>query len=102
VANIIQIDCNASVKKINKMSYVICHQPKSFDWGAGGSKSYPPDMINDALHSQVCDRVGVNNALFKRLEFCSMKVDMLAVATHLLQNSKRVLTQITGFFLNLV
>ncbi|HIM08160.1 MAG TPA: sugar transferase, partial [Gammaproteobacteria bacterium] len=40
------------------------------------------------------DRVGVDNVLFRMPKFRSMKVDTPAVATHLLQDPKRVLTPI--------
>ncbi len=43
------------------------------------------------------DRVGVNNAIFKMPKFRSMKVDTPAVATHLLENPKNVLTPIGDF-----
>jgi len=43
------------------------------------------------------DRVGVNNAIFKMPKFRSMKVDTPAVATHLLQDPKSVLTPIGDF-----
>jgi O-antigen biosynthesis protein WbqP len=38
------------------------------------------------------DRVGINNAIFRMPKFRSMKVDTPAVATHLLQDPKSVLT----------
>jgi O-antigen biosynthesis protein WbqP len=44
------------------------------------------------------DRVGINNTIFKMPKFRSMKVDTPAVATHLLQDPKSVLTPI-GYFL---
>ena len=43
------------------------------------------------------DRVGVNNRIFKMPKFRSMKVDTPAVATHLLQDPKSVLTPIGDF-----
>jgi len=43
------------------------------------------------------DRVGIDNAIFKMPKFRSMKVDTPAVATHLLQNPKSVLTPIGDF-----
>jgi len=43
------------------------------------------------------DRVGVNNTIFKMPKFRSMKVDTPAVATHLLQDPKSVLTPIGHF-----
>jgi len=43
------------------------------------------------------DRVGVNNVIFKMPKYRSMKVDTPAVATHLLQDPKSVLTPIGDF-----
>jgi O-antigen biosynthesis protein WbqP len=43
------------------------------------------------------DRVGSNNTIFKMPKFRSMKVDTPAVATHLLQDPKNVLTPIGHF-----
>ena len=43
------------------------------------------------------DRVGINNAIFKMPKFRSMKVDTPAVATHLLEDPKSLLTPIGGF-----
>ena len=43
------------------------------------------------------DRVGIENATFKMPKFRSMKVDTPAVATHLLDDPKSVLTPIGNF-----
>jgi O-antigen biosynthesis protein WbqP len=43
------------------------------------------------------DRVGINNTIFKMPKFRSMKTDTPAVATHLLQDPKSVLTPIGDF-----
>jgi len=43
------------------------------------------------------DRVGVDNTIFKMPKFRSMKVDTPAVATHLLEDPKSVLTPIGEF-----
>lgn len=43
------------------------------------------------------DRVGIDNAIFKMPKFRSMKVDTPAVATHLLDDPKSVLTPIGDF-----
>jgi O-antigen biosynthesis protein WbqP len=43
------------------------------------------------------DRVGKNNKIFRMPKFRSMKVDTPAVATHLLQDPKSVLTPIGDF-----
>jgi len=43
------------------------------------------------------DRVGIDNAIFKMPKFRSMRVDTPAVATHLLDDPKSVLTPIGDF-----
>lgn len=43
------------------------------------------------------DRVGIKNAIFKMPKYRSMKIDTPAVATHLLQDPKSVLTPIGNF-----
>ena len=43
------------------------------------------------------DRVGINNDIFKMPKFRSMKIDTPAVATHLLEDPKSVLTPIGDF-----
>ncbi|MBV1870860.1 MAG: sugar transferase, partial [Gammaproteobacteria bacterium] len=43
------------------------------------------------------DRVGINNTIFKMPKFRSMKVDTPAVATHLLDDPKSMLTPIGDF-----
>jgi O-antigen biosynthesis protein WbqP len=43
------------------------------------------------------DRVGMNNTIFRMPKFRSMKTDTPAVATHLLQDPKSVLTPIGDF-----
>jgi len=45
----------------------------------------------------VSSRVGLNNRLFKMLKFRTMRVDTPAVATHLLQDPKAVLTPVGSF-----
>lgn len=37
-----------------KTSYVLCHQPKSFDWRARGAKAHPMKRLSDAHFSKVC------------------------------------------------
>ena len=48
---------NASGQKIGKSSYVLCHQPKSFDWRKRYAKTHPLKTIEDALFEQVCQRL---------------------------------------------
>ncbi len=47
----------ASKKKIEQTSYVLCHQPKSFDWRVRNAKPHPWSALNEALFSQVCQRL---------------------------------------------
>ena len=46
-----------SGRKATKTSYVLCHQPKSFDWRMRGAKPHPLGKLSDDLFSQVCDRL---------------------------------------------
>ena len=43
--------------KIEQTSYVLCHQPKSFDWRARNAKPHPLGSLNKALFIQVCQRL---------------------------------------------
>lgn len=47
----------ASGSKADKTSYVLCHQPKSFDWRLRGAKSHPLGKLDDAFFGQVCERL---------------------------------------------
>lgn len=42
------------VGKSGKVSYVLCHQPKSFDWRARGAKRHALGRLDDALFSEAC------------------------------------------------
>jgi mRNA interferase MazF len=46
-----------SSRKVTKISYVHCHQPKSFDWRMRGAKPHPLGKLNGDLFFQVCDRL---------------------------------------------
>jgi len=46
-----------SGRKANKISYVLCHQPKSFDWRVRGAKPHSLGSLSDVLFVQVCDRL---------------------------------------------
>ncbi len=37
-----------------KTSYVLCHQPKSFDWRARGAKPYAKRKLADAVFAKAC------------------------------------------------
>lgn len=54
---------NASGKKINKTSYVLCHQPKSFDWRTHRARPHPLGIVNDALFFEVCERLNQTGKL---------------------------------------
>jgi mRNA interferase MazF len=46
-----------SGRKAGQISYVLCHQPKSFDWRLRGAKAHPLDSLSDTLFVQVCNRL---------------------------------------------
>jgi mRNA interferase MazF len=48
---------NAAGRKAGKTSYVLCHQPKSFDWRLRGANPHPLDRLNEAYFMQVCERL---------------------------------------------
>lgn len=39
---------------VNKTSYVLCHQPKSFDWRARQAAPHPAAKVPDARFAEVC------------------------------------------------
>ena len=41
-------------RKPGKTSYVLCHQPKSFDWRARGAKPHPHGTLADAAFAKAC------------------------------------------------
>ncbi len=47
----------AKGRKAGQTGYVLCHQPKSFDWRLRGGKKHPLGMLSDALFAQVCERL---------------------------------------------
>ncbi len=47
----------ASGRKAELTSYVLCHQPKSFDWRLRKAKPHPLKSLSDNLFSQVCERL---------------------------------------------
>lgn len=47
----------ASGRKSGQTSYVLCHQPKSFDWRQRKAKVHPLKRLPDALFVQVCERL---------------------------------------------
>lgn len=47
----------ASGRKTGQTSYVLCHQPKSFDWRLRKAKAHPLGILPNALFTQVCERL---------------------------------------------
>lgn len=46
-----------SGRKAGQTSYVLCHQPKSFDWRLRGGKRHPMGRLSDAPFAEVCERL---------------------------------------------
>jgi len=46
-----------SGRKAEKTSYVLCHQPKSFDWRLRGAKPHPLKSLPNSLFVEVCERL---------------------------------------------
>lgn len=44
----------ATGNKKGKTSYVLCHQPKSFDWRIRKASSHPAKKLNAKLFAEVC------------------------------------------------
>lgn len=47
----------AKGRKVGKTSYVLCHQPKSFDWHLRKAKAHPLGKLSVSLFAQVCDQL---------------------------------------------
>lgn len=47
----------ASGRKAEQISYVLCHQPKSFDWCLRKAKAHPLKSLSNSLFIQVCERL---------------------------------------------
>lgn len=47
----------AKGKKAGKTSYVLCHQPKSFDWRSRKAVPHPLVRLDDESFSAVCARL---------------------------------------------
>jgi mRNA interferase MazF len=47
----------AAGRKTGQTSYVLCHQPKSFDWCLRHAKIHPLGTLSNALFVQVCERL---------------------------------------------
>lgn len=48
---------HASGRKAGQISYVLCHQPKPFDWRLRGAKRHPMGMLPTPIFEQVCERL---------------------------------------------
>ncbi len=44
----------ATGRKAGKTSFVLCHQPKSFDWRARGAKPHARGRLDDLAFGQAC------------------------------------------------
>ncbi len=47
----------AKGQKTGQTSYVLCHQPKSFDWRLRKAKAHPLGILPNALFAQACERL---------------------------------------------
>lgn len=47
----------ASGRNAGQISYVLCHQPKSFDWRLRKARIHPHGILSSALFAQVCERL---------------------------------------------
>lgn len=47
----------AAGRKAAKISYVLCHQPKSFDWRLRGARVHPLQSLPESQFVQVCGRL---------------------------------------------
>ena len=47
----------ATGRETGQTRYVLCHQPKSFDWRLRGAKPHPPGLLPAPLFRQVCERL---------------------------------------------
>lgn len=48
---------NITKNKEIKKSYVLCHQPKSFDWRARSATSHTLKKLDETLFIEVCQRL---------------------------------------------
>ena len=48
---------NVSGRKTGQTSYVLCHQPKSFDWRLRKATTHPLGVLANASFVQVCERL---------------------------------------------
>ena len=43
--------------RASKVSYVLCHQPQSFDWRLRGGKAHPSKRVSSDVMDEVCERL---------------------------------------------
>lgn len=48
---------SASGRKAGQTSYVLCHQPKSFDWRLRGARAHPMGVLAAGSFQEVCERL---------------------------------------------
>jgi mRNA interferase MazF len=46
-----------SGRKVGQTSYVLCHQPKSFDWRLRKPRAHTLGVLSDGLFAEVCERL---------------------------------------------
>jgi mRNA interferase MazF len=46
-------------KQAGKSSFVLCHQPKSFDWRSRKASPHPLGTLADSIFSEVCARLNL-------------------------------------------
>ena len=47
----------ATGRKLEKTNYVLCHQPKSFDWRMRAAKPHPLGKLQDDFFIEVCEQL---------------------------------------------
>lgn len=48
---------NAAGRTAGRTSYVLCHQPKSFDWRLRKARAHSLGALSDVLFGQICERL---------------------------------------------
>ncbi|MFN0162210.1 MAG: type II toxin-antitoxin system PemK/MazF family toxin [Burkholderiales bacterium] len=48
---------SATGRKAGKLSYILCHQPKSFDWRMRRAKPHPRKRLPDLTFGEACARL---------------------------------------------
>jgi hypothetical protein len=58
----------ASGRKAGQISFVLCHQPKSFDWRLHKAKMHPLKTLSDAKFAEVQLQMGSGSHYFHLLD----------------------------------